>query len=213
MRVIDWGEQAIFKAWRCWWGAKGWCDLSWSNSMSHYSTAQSLRMESGTGNNVTSCWGREHHKNATLCRPIWRDTDVQLSSKILLWFDLIINTSVSLTLRHHLVSVKEKLNKTTMVLLKKESNFLVDFFLLFLFRQRRVWTKWNIETQNAMTGSAPVLHLFWVLHLKRKAVTNLWNLLKTSLRVTENIQLLDDDVQSTVCLGDQQPASEPKQTS
>lgn len=45
-----------------------------------------------------------------------------------------------------------------------------------------------------MTGSAHVLYFFWVLHLKRKAVTNLWNLLKTSLRVTENIQRLDDDV-------------------
>lgn len=39
---IDWGEQAIFTAWWFWWGGKGWCDLSGCNSMSHYSTAQSL---------------------------------------------------------------------------------------------------------------------------------------------------------------------------
>lgn len=38
--------------------------------MSHYSTAQSLRSESGTGNNVTSCWTREHHKiNVTPVSP------------------------------------------------------------------------------------------------------------------------------------------------
>lgn len=38
--------------------------------MSLYSTAQSLRSKSGTGNNVTSCWTREHHKiNVTPVSP------------------------------------------------------------------------------------------------------------------------------------------------
>lgn len=40
IRVIDWGEQAVLKAWWCWWGGKGWCDLSGSNSIQCHITAQ-----------------------------------------------------------------------------------------------------------------------------------------------------------------------------
>lgn len=40
IRVIDWGEQAVLKAWWCWWGGKGWCDLSGCNSIQCHITAQ-----------------------------------------------------------------------------------------------------------------------------------------------------------------------------
>lgn len=46
IRVIDWGEQAVFKAWWCWWGGKGWCDLSGSNSIQCHITAQLNHLQS-----------------------------------------------------------------------------------------------------------------------------------------------------------------------
>ena len=40
MRVIDWGEKAVFKASWCWWAGKGWRDLSGFNSIQCHITAQ-----------------------------------------------------------------------------------------------------------------------------------------------------------------------------
>lgn len=46
IRVIDWGEQAVFRAWWRWWGGKGWCDLSGSNSIQCHITAQLNHLQS-----------------------------------------------------------------------------------------------------------------------------------------------------------------------
>lgn len=50
--------------------------------MSHYSTAQSLTILSGPGNNVSSDWTREHHKMSVTSANLHSDSDVARSSRI-----------------------------------------------------------------------------------------------------------------------------------